>query len=214
MPLEKDKPDYLSTHPRLGKFRDPDTNCGNLAVDIGVYDSDDIPEGRTTDHSLMETQTELKAHANYDAFVDLEDNQKSPAAEENGEDDEDEEEYEVEEEETEDEAEEEEEAAEEEPKVDEVVPEDVEVLPDFPFENGSIKGRETRGQISCYAGVTMMLQHRSHLFHDSHLWTLRSIHTLGSIWCDCQQAVRLYRGKDLNLQLLQAFRPVIAEPAG
>ncbi|KAK0435364.1 hypothetical protein EV421DRAFT_1835740 [Armillaria borealis] len=167
LPLKKDKPDYLSTRPKLGNFRDPDTNCGNLAVDIGVYDSDDMPEGRTTDHSLMETQTELKAHANYDAFVDLEDNQKSPAAEENGEDDEEEEEIEVEEEETEeteDESAEEGEAAQEDPKVDEVVPEDVEVLPDFPFENDSIKGRETRGQISCYAGVTMMLQHRSHLF--------------------------------------------------
>ncbi|KAK0435391.1 hypothetical protein EV421DRAFT_1835860 [Armillaria borealis] len=166
-PLKKDKPDYLSTRPKLGNFRDPDTNCGNLAVDIGAYDSDDMPEGRTTDLSLMETQTELKAHANYDAFVDLEDNQKSPAAEENGEDDEEEEEHEVEEEETEeteDESAEEGEAAQEDPKVDEVVPEDVEVLPDFPFENDSIKGRETRGQISCYAGVTMMLQHRSHLF--------------------------------------------------
>ncbi|PBK60223.1 hypothetical protein ARMSODRAFT_922372 [Armillaria solidipes] len=164
LPLQKDKPDYLSTRPKLGNFRDPDTNCGNLAVDIGVYDSDDMPEGRTTDHSLMETQTELKAHANYDAFVDLEDNPKSPAAEENGEDDEEEEEHEVEEEETEDESAEEGEAVQEEPKVNEVVPEDVEVLPDFPFENDSIKGRETRGQISCYAGVTMMLQHRSHLF--------------------------------------------------
>ncbi|KAK0214664.1 hypothetical protein EDD85DRAFT_963055 [Armillaria nabsnona] len=152
LPLKKDKSDYLSTRPKLGKFRDPDTNCGNLAVDIGVYDSDDMPEGRTNDHSLMETQTKLKAHTNYDAFVDLEDNQKSPAAEENGEDDEEEEEHEVEEEETEDEAAEEEEAAQEEPKVAEAVPEDVEVLPAFPFENDSIKGRETRGQISCYAG--------------------------------------------------------------
>ncbi len=123
-----------------------------------------MPEGRTANHSLMETQTELKAHANYDAFVDLEDNRNSPAVEENGEDDEEEEENEVEEEETEDKAEEEEEAAEEEPKVDEAVPEDVEVLLDFPFLNDSIKGRETRGQISCYAGITMMLQHRSHLF--------------------------------------------------
>ncbi|KAK0476089.1 hypothetical protein IW261DRAFT_1402073 [Armillaria novae-zelandiae] len=79
-----------------------------------------MPEGRTTDHSLMETQTELKAHANYDAF--------------------------------------------EEPKVDEPVPDDVTVLPGLPFENDSIKGRETRGQISCHAGVTMMVQHRSHLF--------------------------------------------------
>ncbi|SJL17447.1 uncharacterized protein ARMOST_20997 [Armillaria ostoyae] len=110
-----------------------------------MYDSDDMPEGRTTDHSLMETQTELKAHANYDAFVALEDNQESPAAEENGEDDEEEEEIEVEEEETEDELVEEGEAAQEDPKVDEA-------------------GRETHGQVSCYAGITMMLQHRSHLF--------------------------------------------------
>ncbi|KAK0196358.1 hypothetical protein F5146DRAFT_1217467 [Armillaria mellea] len=162
--LKGDKPNYLSTFPKLGKFRDPDTNCANIAVDIGVYDSNDMPEGRTTDHSLMETQTEFKVHATYDAFVDLDDDQDSPAAEENGEDEEEEGEYEVEEEESEDEAAEEEGEAEEEPQVDEVVPVDVEVLPDFPFENDSIKGRETRGQISCYAGVTMMLQHRSHLF--------------------------------------------------
>ncbi|KAK0439052.1 uncharacterized protein EV420DRAFT_1316297 [Desarmillaria tabescens] len=36
--------------------------------------------------------------------------------------------------------------------------------PAFPFENNSVKGCETRGQISCYAGFTMMLQYRSHLF--------------------------------------------------
>ncbi|SJL17464.1 uncharacterized protein ARMOST_21015 [Armillaria ostoyae] len=145
LPLKKDKPDYLLTHPKLGNFHDPDTNCGNLAVDIGVYDLDDMPEGHTINHSLMEMQTELKAHTNYDAFVDLEDNQKSPAVEENSEDDEEEEEIEVKEEETEeteDESAEEEEAAQEDSKVDEVVPEDVEVLPDFPFENDSIKGYE------------------------------------------------------------------------
>ncbi|KAK0211571.1 hypothetical protein IW262DRAFT_1486011 [Armillaria fumosa] len=176
-PLRKKRPDYLSIRPKLGKFRDPDTNCGNIAVDIGVYDSNDMPEGRTTDHSLMETQTELKGHANYDAFVDLEEEQESLEEEENSEEDE---EHDVQEEDTEDEAaqeedededeaqdeeqeQEQEEAAKEEPKVDEPVP-DVQVLPDFPFENDSVKGRETRGQISCYAGVTMMVQHRSHLF--------------------------------------------------
>ncbi|PBK80503.1 hypothetical protein ARMGADRAFT_1040033 [Armillaria gallica] len=108
-----------------------------------------MPEGHTTDHSLMEMQTELKAHANYNAFVDLEDNQKSPAAEENGKDKEDKEGYEVEEEETENKAEEEE-AAEKEPNVDEAVPEDIKVLPNFPFKNDSIKGHETCRQISCY----------------------------------------------------------------
>ncbi|KAK0472345.1 hypothetical protein IW261DRAFT_1286387, partial [Armillaria novae-zelandiae] len=34
----------------------------------------------------------------------------------------------------------------------------------FPFENDSIKGHKTHGQISCYVGVTMMVQHCSHLF--------------------------------------------------
>ncbi|KAK0196367.1 hypothetical protein F5146DRAFT_1152091 [Armillaria mellea] len=164
VPLKRKRSHHLSTLPQLGKFRDPDTNCGNITVDIGVYDSDDMPKGGTTDHSLMETQTEFKAHATYDAFVDLDDDQPSLAAEENGEDDGEEGEYEVEEEESEDEIAEEDDEPEEEPQVDEAVPVDVEVLPDFPFENDSIKGRETRGQISCYAGVTMMLQHRSHLF--------------------------------------------------
>ncbi|SJL17444.1 uncharacterized protein ARMOST_20994 [Armillaria ostoyae] len=37
LPLKKDKPNYLSTHPKLGNFHNPDTNCRNLAVDIGVY---------------------------------------------------------------------------------------------------------------------------------------------------------------------------------
>ncbi|PBK87605.1 hypothetical protein ARMGADRAFT_1085279 [Armillaria gallica] len=63
---------------------------------------------------LMEMQTELKLHAKYDAFIDLEDNQKSLTAEENGKGDEEKEEYKVEKEETEDEAVEEEEAAQEE----------------------------------------------------------------------------------------------------
>ncbi|KAK0211590.1 hypothetical protein IW262DRAFT_349453 [Armillaria fumosa] len=100
-PLRGKRPDYLSIRSKLGKLRDPDTNCGNIAVDIGVYDSDDMPEGRTTDHSLMETQTELQRHANYDAFVDLEEEQESLVKEESSEEDE---EYEVEEEDTEDEA--------------------------------------------------------------------------------------------------------------
>ncbi|KAK0496634.1 hypothetical protein EDD18DRAFT_1163158 [Armillaria luteobubalina] len=132
--------------------------------------------GRTTDHSLMETQTEIKGHANYDAFADLEEGQEALVEEANSEGDE---EFKVEEEDTEDEAaqdeeddededeeneQDHEETAKEEPKVNEPAPEDVKVLPSFPFENDSIKGRETRGQISCYAGVTMMVQHRSHLF--------------------------------------------------
>ncbi|KAK0496650.1 hypothetical protein EDD18DRAFT_171205 [Armillaria luteobubalina] len=134
-----------------------------------------MPEGRTTGHSLMETQTELKGHTNYDAFIDLEEEQESLAGEANSEGDE---EFEVEEEGTEDEAaqeevdedddeeheQEHEEVAKEGPKVDEPIPEDVKVLSNFPFENDSIEGRETRGQISCYAGATMMVQHRSHFF--------------------------------------------------
>lgn len=54
------------------------------------------------------------------------------------------------------------------------------------YENDSIKGRETHGQIACYAGATMMLQHRFP-FHRSRLWMLRRVYTLGPSGCYCQQ---------------------------
>ncbi|KAK0475292.1 hypothetical protein EDD18DRAFT_1218735 [Armillaria luteobubalina] len=121
-----------------------------------------MSEGAHHQSLVMEMQTELKGHANYDAFADLEEGQEALVEEANSEGDE---EFEVEEEDTEDEAAQDEEdededqdqdhmeTAKEEPKVNEPVPEDVKVLPGFPFEN-----------ISCYAGVMMMVQHRSHLF--------------------------------------------------
>ncbi|KAK0224416.1 hypothetical protein EDD85DRAFT_891876 [Armillaria nabsnona] len=165
------KPKYLSTCPQLGKFRDPDTNCGNLAVDIGVYDVDDMPQGRTTDHSLMETQTELKAHDNYDAFVDLVDDESVATEGEEDDEEEDDNDEEDDREEGDGNEKEEEEKAE---TGDHEMPEGeaTEALegiaasswPDYSFENKSLRGRETRGQISCYAGITMMLQYRSHLF--------------------------------------------------
>ncbi len=133
-------------------------NCGNLAVDNEVYDSDDMPEGHTADHLLMETQTELGLHANYDAFVDLEDNQKSSTAEENGdEEEEEEEEHEVEEEETEDEA-----VEEEEPKSMRRYLRTSKRCPIFHLR--TTPSRVVRHAVRCYPGVTMMLQHRSHLF--------------------------------------------------
>ncbi|KAK0489459.1 hypothetical protein IW261DRAFT_1414806 [Armillaria novae-zelandiae] len=59
------KPEYLLTCPQLGKFHDPDTNCGNLMVNIEVYNVSNMPWGHTTDHLLMEIQTELSEQANW-----------------------------------------------------------------------------------------------------------------------------------------------------
>ncbi|KAG9223393.1 hypothetical protein CCMSSC00406_0007580 [Pleurotus cornucopiae] len=46
------------------------------------------------------------------------------------------------------------------------VKDDAEPTPseNYPFENDTIQGRSTRGQIASYAGVTMAMQFRSHLF--------------------------------------------------
>ncbi|KAK0435365.1 xylose isomerase-like protein [Armillaria borealis] len=54
-PLDAVKPEYPSTRPQLGKFRDQYANCVNPAVDIGVYDADNMPKGSIADYSLMAT---------------------------------------------------------------------------------------------------------------------------------------------------------------
>ncbi|KAK0468762.1 hypothetical protein IW261DRAFT_1426174 [Armillaria novae-zelandiae] len=74
------------------------TQTPTVGISLSILECTTWPEERTTDHSLMETQTELKGHANCDAFVDLEDKEESLAGEEDGKGDE--EEVEVEEEET------------------------------------------------------------------------------------------------------------------
>ncbi|KAF8645316.1 hypothetical protein AX16_007913 [Volvariella volvacea WC 439] len=45
-----------------------------------------------------------------------------------------------------------------------IVEEEPKFLTDFPFENHSDSGINTRGQIACYAGVTMAVQFRLHMF--------------------------------------------------
>ncbi|KAK0442042.1 uncharacterized protein EV420DRAFT_1084066 [Desarmillaria tabescens] len=108
-------------------------------------DPDADCESRTADHSFMEMQTELMVHDDDDAFIDLDD-----------------------EEELEDE--DQQMAGTDSPlsrgtgDISEPIQPPKSVPPNFPFENDTLKGRETRGQISCYAGATMMFQYRSHLF--------------------------------------------------
>ncbi|KAK0435368.1 hypothetical protein EV421DRAFT_1235454 [Armillaria borealis] len=97
-----------------------------------------MPEGGTVDYSLMETQVKLKIHDDDDPFLDLEEVKNEDREQEVAKD----------------------------LKVakpaldDDAVP----VQLCFLFEKNTMEGRETRGQIACDAGATMMLQYRSHLF--------------------------------------------------
>ncbi|KAK0215093.1 hypothetical protein IW262DRAFT_1278074 [Armillaria fumosa] len=123
----------------------------------------------------METQTELKAHDNYDASVDLVDDgsvatEEEQEVEEKDEEEEDDTDEDTDVEENDDNEKGEEEAETEEEEISKGAATEVlegiagPLWSDFSFENKSLRGREKRGQIAYYAGITTMLQYRSHLF--------------------------------------------------
>ncbi|KAF8871861.1 hypothetical protein CPB85DRAFT_1445295 [Mucidula mucida] len=55
---------------KFGEYRKPDGECRNLAVDMGHYTEDNLPAKNATVHRLMETNVEFKPSASDDPFVD------------------------------------------------------------------------------------------------------------------------------------------------
>ncbi|KAF8884541.1 hypothetical protein CPB85DRAFT_1567002 [Mucidula mucida] len=55
---------------KFGEYRKPDGECRNLAVDMGHYTEDNLPAKNATVHRLMETNVEFKPSAFDDPFVD------------------------------------------------------------------------------------------------------------------------------------------------
>ncbi|KAF8869028.1 hypothetical protein CPB85DRAFT_1262615 [Mucidula mucida] len=163
---------------KFGEFRKPDGECRNVAVDMGHYTEDNLPAKNTTVHRLMETNAEFKVSAAADPFVDPPETTTAGAPIGNSD--------------TVSEAEEEDNvnydsfaaAAAGAPSVSqpssglsspsistgaavfssaESAVLDVPITAnDWPGESKSVHGKETRGQIASYAGITMFLSYRKH----------------------------------------------------
>ncbi|KAF8873294.1 hypothetical protein CPB85DRAFT_1399140, partial [Mucidula mucida] len=162
---------------KFGEYRKPDGECRNLAVDMGHYTEDNLPAKNATVHRLMETNVEFKPSASYDPFVDPPETTTAGAPMGNSD--------------TVSEVEEDNvnydsfaDAAASAPSLSqpssgysspsistgaavsssaESAVLDVPITAnDWPGESKLVHGKETRGQIASYAGITMFLSYRKH----------------------------------------------------